>query len=297
MFLAGIVISRTSAGIPIWNSLSSLSSDFYTPRVNIPLKKISFPGSQLNHQQAEVVLAFTKRFSGWSNAGLIEGATKEENEDWKFWLSLFLLAFLALIRFGYAKDFEEMRQTFKNWGVNQQMIRELSVGVPFGVVLLNTFSFLVISFYVFLLAQKFNAVLISPSWLLMFFSLVGVAVILILRFIMLKTAEIIFPFRKELKLYSFYELQIHRALGLCLFPLVILMAFSVPMVSTIALYASFVIVVVMWVIRYIKGFGIGISYFGAHFIHFLLYLCALEIAPVIIIIRLLLNLGSIRMSL
>jgi hypothetical protein len=122
-------------------------------------------------------------------------------------------------------------------------------------------------------------------------------VILLFRFILLKTAEIVFPFRKELKLYGFYELQIHRALGLGLFPLVILMAFSVPSVSTIALYISFAIVAVMWLIRYIKGFSIGISYFGTHVIHFLLYLCALEIAPVLIIIRLLLNLGSIRMSL
>ncbi|HYV91560.1 MAG TPA: DUF4271 domain-containing protein [Chitinophagales bacterium] len=221
----------------------------------------------------------------------------KSGEDWKFWLSLSLLAFLAAIRFGYPTDFDELRQTFRNWGINQQVIRDLGVGVPFGVVLLNIFSSLVISFYVFLLLQHFKIVQIEPTWLLMIFSFACAETALLLRYIALKAAEIIFPFKKELKLYNFYEIQINRVLGVYLFPLLLLIAFSPPITNIIALYASLVIVAVMLSIRYIKGFNIGISYFGSHVIHFLLYLCALEIAPVLIIIRLLLNLGTIRISL
>jgi len=297
LLLAGTAISRPNGEVSIGYSAPSLPGDSSSQRTNSTLKKDSFTQGTLYYQRVRDEVSVISPTHSLPNDQSIGRSAKEENEDWKFWLSLFLLAFLALIRFGYAKDFEEMSETFKNWGVNQQMIRELSLGVPFGVVLLNIFSSLVISFYVFLVVQNFNAVSVNPSWLLMFLSFAGVAVVLLFRLILLKTAEIIFPFRKELKLYSFYEIQIHRALGLCLFPLVILMAFSVPLVCTIALYASFVIVVIMWLIRYIKGFSIGISYFGAHVVHFLLYLCGLEIAPVLIIIRLLLNLGSIRMSL
>ena len=217
-------------------------------------------------------------------------------QDWEFWLSLFLLAFLAVIRFGYPKDFDELNQAFSNWGINQQLIRDLGVGIPFGTVLLNIFSSLVISFYVFLLLQQFKIVQIEPPWLMMIFSFTCVEAALLLRYIVLKAAEIIFPFKKELKLYNFYEIEINRVLGICLFPLMLLIAFSNPLLNSIALYTSFAVVAAMLLIRYIKGFNIGISYFGSHVIHFLLYLCALEIAPVLIIIRLLLNLGTIKVS-
>jgi hypothetical protein len=108
---------------------------------------------------------------------------------------------------------------------------------------------------------------------------------------------LIFPFRKEIKLYNYYEIQVNRMLGILLFPFLLLIAFSLPLISLIAFYASIALVVTMLVIRYIKGFSIGISYFGSHIVHFLLYLCALEIAPVLIVIRLLLDFGPIKLSL
>jgi len=240
---------------------------------------------------------FIMRFNGLPSEKLLELPLNKQNEDWKFWLALSLLAFLAIIRFGFPKDFDELNQTFKSWGVNQQVIRDLGVGVPFGVVLLNIFSSIVISFYVFLLLQHFKVTLIEPSWLLMIFSFACVEAVLLLRYILLKAAEIIFPFKKELKLYNFYEIQVNRLLGVCLFPMLLLIAFSTSTISSVALFGSFIIAGAMLLIRYTKGFTIGISYFGSHVIHFLLYLCALEIAPVLIIIRLLLNLGTIRVSL
>jgi hypothetical protein len=296
--VAGEIFSQIDSSTSIVDSTHLFTADS-SLLSNSNLKKFSFEKSKQFYQSwnDQFPSYFIMRFNGLPSEYPMELPLNKANEDWKFWLSLFLLAFLAIIRFGYPKDFDELNQTFKSWGISQQVIRDLGVGVPFGVVLLNIFSSLVISFYVFLLLQHFKVALIEPSWLLMIFSFVCVEVVLLLRYILLKTAEIIFPFRKELKLYNFYEIQVNRVLGVCLFPMLLLIAFSIPAISSIALVGSFIIVGTMLLIRYTKGFTIGISYFGSHVIHFLLYLCALEIAPVLIIIRLLLNLGTIRVSL
>jgi len=299
LLLAGKIFSQNDSAISIADSLQSLVTDSSSQVNSANLKKFSFQRSKEFYQwwSDQFPSYFIMRFNGLPSDKPFELPMKNENEDWKFWLSLFLLAFLAVIRFAFSGDFDELSQTFRNWGINQQLIRDLGVGVPFGVVLLNIFSSLVISFYVFLLLQHFKIVQIEPTWLMMIFSFACVEAALLLRYIVLKAAEIIFPFKKELKLYNFYEIQINRVMGVYLFPLLLIIAFSTPLMNTIALYGSLAIVTVMLLIRYIKGFNIGISYFGSHVIHFLLYLCALEIAPVLIIIRLLLNLGTIRVSL
>ncbi|MEO5675587.1 MAG: DUF4271 domain-containing protein [Chitinophagales bacterium] len=304
---AGKTFAQADSGLTLFDSLEKAFEDsMRTTRTNpgvsysdSSLQKFSIERSERYYQRwsDQFPSYFIMRFNGLPAENPVQLPVKNEYDDLKFWWSLFLLAFLALIRFSYAKDFEELKQTFRNWGLNQQMIRELGVGVPLGTVLLNIFSSLVISFYVFLLVEHFKAVLIQPAWLLMLFCIVFVCVALLLRYFLLKTAEFILPFTKELKLFNYYEIQLNRITGIYLFPLLLLIAFSPPPVNLLAIYLSFTVAAVMLVVRYIKGFSIGISYFGSHIIHFLLYICALEIAPVFIIIRLLLNLDSVRFAL
>jgi hypothetical protein len=219
---------------------------------------------------------------------------RKENDDWKFWLSLCLLAMLAWIRFGYTKDFQEQMNAFRNWGMNLQMVREIGLGVPFGVVLLNIFSALVISFYSFLLIEHFGLIHIEPSWVLMIGTFVLVAAILFLRYLLLKAAELISTHGKEIKLYIYYELQINRIIGIFLFPFILLIAFSPSPLNIYFFYASIVLLAALIMVRFVKGFNLGISYFGNHLIHFLIYICALEIAPILIVVRLLSDINPLR---
>ncbi len=221
---------------------------------------------------------------------------KQQREDWKFYLAFSLLILLALIRFGYAREFEELFSAFKNWGPSQQMFRELGTGVSFGTVLLNLFSLLVISLFVFLLLGQFGSLHIDPPWIVMLIAVAAVSFFLLARYLLLKAASLLLPFRKEITLYNFYEIQLNRVLGVLLFPLVLLLIFAPAPSSTYALYSAFAVSAGCILIRYLKGFNIGINYFGRHLFHFLLYICALEIAPVLIIIRLLQNLGPLRFS-
>jgi len=235
-------------------------------------------------------------FNGLPERTMDELPMRTENDEWKFWLLLTLLAMLAWIRFGYTKEFDDQFAAFRSWGMNQQLLRELGVGAPFGVVLLNIFSITVISFYVFLLIQHFTYIFVQPGWLVMTATFILVFAFFILRYLLLKSIEVITTRGKELRLYIFYELQLNRVIGIFLFPLVILMEFSNPPVSLYAMYLSFVVIAALLIIRFIKGFNLGISYFGKHAIHFLLYICALEIAPILIVVRLLSDINPARLS-
>jgi hypothetical protein len=185
---------------------------------------------------------------------------------------------------------------FRNWGMNLQMVRELGVGIPFGVVLLNVFSSVVIAFYSFLLIQHFGWVPLEPSWLLMAGTFVLVAVLLFVRYILLKMAELVTTHGKELRLYIYYELQINRVVGIFLFPLTVLIEFGKSPLNEYAIYASLIVIAALLVMRFVKGFNLGFMYFGKHIIHFLIYICALEISPILIVVRLLSDIDPIRFS-
>lgn len=221
---------------------------------------------------------------------------KRDDDDWKFWLSLILLVLLAGIRFGYARDFEDQMNAFRNWGVNQQVIRELGVGVPFGVVLLNVFSAMVFSFYAYCLIEHFGWVRLEPAWLLMAATFALVASLMFLRYLLLKTAELVSRHGKELRLYTYYELQINRVAGIFLYPVLLLSLYTQPPLSDYALYVSYALLAAYFLMRFVKEFNLSITYFGNHVIHFLLYICALEIAPLLIVIRLLSNINPVRFS-
>ncbi len=233
---------------------------------------------------------------GSAVAVLYEIPRKQQREDWKFYLAFSLLILLALIRFGYAKEFDELFSAFKNLGPSQQMFRELGTGVSFGTVLLNLFSLLVLSLFAFLLLGQFGYLQVDPPWILMLIAVAAVTIFLLARYLLLKAASLLLPFRKEITLYNFYEIQLNRLLGVALFPLVLLLIFAPAPLSTYALYTALAVSAGCILLRYLKGFNIGFNYFGSHLFHFLLYICALEIAPVLIIIRLLQNLGPLRFS-
>jgi len=235
-------------------------------------------------------------FKGLSVNAPQELSLTTKNEDWKFWLTLVLLAMLAWIRFGYAKDFQEQMDAFRNWGMNLQMVRELGVGIPFGVVLLNIFSSMVIAFYAFLLIQHFGWVPLEPSWLLMSGIFLLVTILLFFRYLILKMAELVTTHGKELRLYIYYELQINRVISIFLFPLVVLIAFGKSPLNEYAIYTSFIIIGTLLIMRFVKGFNLGFMYFGNHVVHFLIYICALEISPILIVVRLLSDIDPVRFS-
>jgi hypothetical protein len=219
------------------------------------------------------------------------------HDDWKFYLTFILLALLALIRFGYASEFDELFTIFKNLGPTHEMFRELGTGVSFGTVLLNFFAVAVFGFYVFLIVDYFKITAGEPGIYLMVASLTVVSLFLVFRYLTLKIASLLLSNKKEIDLYNFYEIQINRSLGVILFPFTLFIAFSTPVLISLAIYISVFIIFVLLCLRYLKGFNIGAGYFRSHFFHFLLYICALEIAPLLIIIRLLENLGTLRVPL
>jgi hypothetical protein len=113
----------------------------------------------------------------------------------------------------------------------------------------------------------------------------AVALAAFFRHALLKIIAAIFPFYKEINQYAFTISIFHQAMGLVLVPFVIFVAFAPPTLQGVGLYIGLGLIGLIYVYRAIRGLIIGSKYVFENRFHFLLYLCTVEIAPMIIILK------------
>lgn len=119
----------------------------------------------------------------------------------------------------------------------------------------------------------------SPIYLLYFSA--AVAGFYLVKHLVLMLVGWIFPLQKPIRQYSFTINLFNALMGLILFPLNIAMTYTSGGLRDFFLYLVFTALVLSYLLRILRGLWIGLPYLMKHPIHFFLYLCAVEIAPVL----------------
>lgn len=218
-------------------------------------------------------------------------------QDWLFWTLLALAAFLAFIRMAYGGEFAEFATVFRRWGYRKHLLRELSAGIPIGWVLLNLFAILVFSTFAALMAMRYDWLSVRPEWLgIVLFTALGI-LLLAGRYLTIRLAALILPDAEPLRFFLYYEFQLLRLGGVLLFPLMLLTAFAEPPVGQGAMVAALGLLALLFLLRLVKGLTVAETVLRQRPLHFFLYLCSLEIAPLVVLVRFFLNVGPLNVAL
>jgi Domain of unknown function (DUF4271) len=122
--------------------------------------------------------------------------------------------------------------------------------------------------------------------------LVGVIVLYIIRHLGLNLLGNVFRLNKYTDLYSFAIMIFNLFTGLILIPLNFLIAFSPDFLQEMVLIISFIILGVLVLLRTIRGIFIVSEHLIGGIFQIFIYLCGFEIAPVLILIKTVMNLGQ-----
>ena len=95
----------------------------------------------------------------------------------------------------------------------------------------------------------------------------------------------VYPFQKELEQYAFTILIFNIFLGLLLLPINVFVAFCPEPIATFFLYGGLAIVVIVYIFRQLRGVFISSRLLFNNKFYFLLYICAVEIAPVLLLVK------------
>jgi hypothetical protein len=92
-----------------------------------------------------------------------------------------------------------------------------------------------------------------------------------------------FPVDKEAHLYSFVTMLINILLGVVLTPVNLIVAFAPEPFPQILIWIGLAAILLFYLFRQLKGLFISGRFLAQYQFHFFLYLCTIEIAPLLII--------------
>lgn len=208
--------------------------------------------------------------------------------DYQFALILLaMLIYVTWISYTYQKELRDNLTVIVNSNLGQQIYRDREFSA-------NIFKFLTFlnfavmaGILIYLIAVHFQIHLLFDNLLLDASAAVLLVIIAyFLKGMVYKLIDLIFHFGGSLDFFRFNSLVIYQLLGIAIFPLIILAVFAKPPVNDWALYAALVMAGIALFMRLLKGFSVLGMLRGFHILYFLLYICALEIAPVLIICKL-----------
>lgn len=176
-------------------------------------------------------------------------------------------------------------RAFLNDNLLSQLHREQGSIVSPPYFLFYLFFFFNAGFFLYLLAWYYKIPVVDGHWLSFLALAGGLAALFAGKHLLMKILEAVLPAKKELRLYSFTIIIFSIALGILLIPFNLLIAYgpkeAVPGVITLSL----VMLGLVMGFRFVRGIFIGGRLLAANLFHFLLYICTVEIAPVLIIAK------------
>jgi hypothetical protein len=211
---------------------------------------------------------------------------KEENQSWLLPALIGLLALTATLYLFFRALYRKAYRAMFNDNLLSQLYRERSGGNLGGFILTYLLFLLSAALFINLLAIKTGYASITfPNyqfmWLLGIISTVFVA-----KHLALALIGYIFPIGKEASRYSFTIMIYAIVLGPLLALACLALAYAEPQLQPVLLYAVAGLVVVAYLIRSLRGLFIANRFLVGHGFHFLLYLCAIEIIPLLWIYKL-----------
>lgn len=209
----------------------------------------------------------------------------ERHKPWLFVVFMLQLVLLVVVRLIFEKNVAEQIRAYFNINLSQQLHRDQETSLPFSSLVLNLNGFISYGMLTYL------TLFYLPGWDDLYrFKLLGSLVLVATvvfsgKYLLARFIAHVFPFTDELSLYNFNFFLNHQLVGVLLIPLNMVIAYAVAPTDYYALWVSWGLIVLSYMLLAVKGFSIGGKYFRLYKFHFILYICTLEIAPLLIILK------------
>jgi Domain of unknown function (DUF4271) len=210
---------------------------------------------------------------------------KSRNPTFLFASILLAMGYLTVMVTLFRPTISKSIKSFRNDNFLNLTFREVGqiMASPFGmfyihfVLQMGIFCFLLTRWF---LGDTFN----NFGYLIL--CTIAVSSIYALRHLLISFVGFVFPVEKEVAKYHFTITIFNLLLGLFLFPLNLLIAWGPPELARSLLYFSLGLIALFYFLQCIRGLGIGAKFLSSAQLHFLAYLCVVEIAPILVLVKL-----------
>jgi hypothetical protein len=203
---------------------------------------------------------------------------------------LALALWMGILKSGYQKYYDDLFTVFFRSSLRQHQIREQLLQARLPSLLYNLFFVGSAGTFLYLLAAPYAARLGHPDWELWGIAIGVVALLYAVKFVGLKLSGWVFGMTGAVDTYIFIVFLVNKILGVALLPVVVLLAFAKDPLQSVAATLGVLLVVGMLIYRFIRSYRPVWEEVQMSRFHFFLYLCAFEIAPLLLIYKTMLKL-------
>lgn len=214
---------------------------------------------------------------------------KSETNDSIFYFIVGLVLYIALMRLFFFKYISTMFTLFFRATLRQQQLREQLLQAPLPALLMNIFFVISISAYCSFLALYYHLSFATDFWTTLFYTILLIASVYTVKYIFLHIVGWIFGISNVSDTYIFIVFLINKMIGIFLIPVIALLAFPTPALLPAVLTISYILIAGMLFYRFIISYRPVRSEIKLNRFQFFLYLCAFEIAPLLLIYKVLLT--------
>jgi hypothetical protein len=266
------------------------------PNIADSLQRDSLQSDSLKHDSIRLAAtAAAKRDSlAAKKIKLMPGVEKAAtNTDEIFYILIFILFFLSLIKAAFPKYFDSLftlsfQATFRQTQTREQMAQNF-----FPAFMLNILFALCGGVFITLYAgsEKWSSL---PFWELFVYSTGILLLAYSVKYLVISFTGWVFNAKEAATEYRFVVFLVNKLLGILVIPLLFSIAYSNDRIKSIAITIVLCLVVFSLAVRYIVSLARIRKNLSVTAFHFFVYLCAVEIIPLLVIYKVLFQQTSIR---
>jgi hypothetical protein len=216
----------------------------------------------------------------------IDSSIGFQSTDWMLGIIIFALIIFGWLRVGFARYFQNAIQASYNYFTARRIFEEANVTRS------RVFNFMNLLFFVNLalfLTQylEYNRITIFEinGFLLFLLSLASIILLYLVKSLVLYALDFIFSAQNRFSSYVFTVFIFNKILGFLLLPIVSILPYMPGHITPLLFNVGFLLIVLLYVFRLFKGLQLCFKNRLSIF-YLILYLCALEILPMLILFKL-----------
>lgn len=205
-----------------------------------------------------------------------------------FYYILFLLLLMGIMRRVFSKYFSDLFRVFFQTTLKQKQIREQLLQTPLPSVLMNFFFVLSTGLYINLVLHYFGLSVTDNFWIQYIYCSWALGTIYLVKYFGLQITGWIFNVRELINAYTFVVFLVNKVIGIFILVFLVLISFTQGPLNQVVMTLSWMGVGILLIYRFILSYGVTRNQIKFNPFHFLLYIIAFEVIPLLLIYKMLL---------
>ena len=220
---------------------------------------------------------------------LLEKERNPEGKEDLFYILIGLVALVAFTKAVFPRYFSNIFSLFFQTSHRQKQAIEQINNSKISSLLLNIAFVACFALYASIIFENKGIFHLKP-WILLLYSVIAVAGIYLFKFVFLNFIGWAFNAKDAMESYAFVVFLGNKIAAIVLLPFLFILAFTGGDIAAVGLIVTYCLFGMVLLYRYFVAMGILRNELHLHALHFFLYLCAVEILPLLLIYKAVFNL-------